>query len=331
MRKAQPNIVIVTKETRLAGLKVKFGTPDMARFQLNQLHVHDADRRQAIGEEIAVGIVAEAADFDDYESEARTYEQCVTRVRSESDVGLPIKMLDRKMLPTFDFWNTIAVVVIGPDGLVANTAKYVGEIPIIGVNPDPRRIDGVLLPFKVADVGACVRRVADGKHRSESVSLARVDLLDGQTLLAFNDVFIGARSHVSARYTISQGGRSELQSSSGIIVSTGAGATGWLSSMFNMAEGIARHAACDPPAQPRLARDDRRLIWVVREPFRSRQTGADMVIGSIESRQSLTIESLMPRNGVIFSDGIEADFLEFNSGSIARISLAEQRATLVKR
>jgi hypothetical protein len=37
----------------------------------------------------------------------------------------------------------------------------------------------------------------------------------------------------------------------------------------------------------------------------------------------------MATNGVIFSDGIESDFLEFNSGGIARFSISPQRALLV--
>jgi hypothetical protein len=37
----------------------------------------------------------------------------------------------------------------------------------------------------------------------------------------------------------------------------------------------------------------------------------------------------MPESGVIFSDGIETDFVEFNSGTLATITLAEKRGYLV--
>jgi hypothetical protein len=37
----------------------------------------------------------------------------------------------------------------------------------------------------------------------------------------------------------------------------------------------------------------------------------------------------MPTNGVIFSDGIENDFLSFNSGSIATIGIAKETARMV--
>jgi hypothetical protein len=37
----------------------------------------------------------------------------------------------------------------------------------------------------------------------------------------------------------------------------------------------------------------------------------------------------MPSGGVIFSDGVEADALDFNSGAIASIGAAAQRTKLV--
>jgi hypothetical protein len=37
----------------------------------------------------------------------------------------------------------------------------------------------------------------------------------------------------------------------------------------------------------------------------------------------------MPENGVIFSDGIEADFLEFSSGMVASIGVADRCGRLV--
>jgi hypothetical protein len=67
----------------------------------------------------------------------------------------------------------------------------------------------------------------------------------------------------------------------------------------------------------------------VREPFLSRHSQAAIVAGLLQSGEELLLESLMPSGGVIFSDGMEADFLQFNSGAIAHIRAAEQRARLV--
>ncbi len=154
-------------------------------------------------------------------------------------------MIDRAYISNYDFGLCEAVVVVGQDGLVANTAKYVGDVPIVAVNPDPQRFDGILLPFQVQEARAAVNRVLNKQAKIREVTLAEVMLHDGQRMLAFNDLFIGVKSHVSARYQLRVDGREESQSSSGVLVSTGAGSSGWMSSVFNMAAGS--HARWEPP------------------------------------------------------------------------------------
>jgi hypothetical protein len=74
---------------------------------------------------------------------------------------------------------------------------------------------------------------------------------------------------------------------------------------------------------------DPSLFWAVREPFRSQRSGISLVAGQLQDGEELVIESRMAAGGVIFSDGIEADFLPFNGGTIARVGIAPQRARLV--
>jgi len=269
------------------------------------------------------------AAFRAYEQEDRAQHDALDRLKKELDLGFPLKFVEREYLPTFDFRGCIAVVVVGRDGLVANAAKYVGELPIVAVNPDPQRIDGVLLPFHLHQVRHVLQQTIENRAKVREVTLAEVTLNDGQRMLAFNDFFLGCQSHVSARYVLRVDDREEPQSSSGLIVSTGAGSTGWLSSVFNMAEGFAHWAGGGLQRRMKLSWEDRRLVWVVREPFRSKQSGADLVAGWLDQDGELIMESLMPSGGVVFSDGVEADFLEFTSGTIARVGVAKQRARLV--
>lgn len=339
-----PSIVVVTQATRLKGLKARWATASAARFRLSLAHAHvrakaapAAAPRGRRGEEPLIDAVSAAAEFDEYEQEDRTYEQTLEVLKRELDFGYPLKLVDRSFLPNFHFGQCLLVVVIGQDGLVANAAKYVARtedpdgqaLSIVAVNPDPKRIDGVLLPFSVRQARRAVQRALEHRAEVREVTLAQVRLNDGQHMTAFNDFFLGVSSHVSARYTLRVGRRAEAQSSSGLIVATGAGSTGWLSSMFNMAGGFARQfgGAETPPL--RLDWEDRRLVWAVREPFKSKHSGADLVAGLIEPGRELVVESLMPAGGVIFSDGVESDYLEFTSGTIATFSIAPQRARLV--
>jgi len=162
-----------------------------------------------------------------------------------------------------------------------------------------------------------------------TVTLAEVKLQDGQQMLAFNDFFLGVRNHISARYKITVSGRTESQSSSGVLISTGAGSTGWMSSVFNMAAGIATAQHGRPIKRPHLNWDASQLLWAVREPFISRTSQAGLVCGTLEGGAVMEVESMTSENGVIFSDGIDADALEFNGGTIATIGIATQRARLV--
>jgi NAD kinase len=300
-------LVLVTRKTRLAELLERLPTKGRAKFYLKQQNL----------------------DFDDYDEEDATYQRAVDQVQSALHGTLKVQVLDRALLPTFLFSEKDVVVTLGQDGLVANAAKYVGAQPLIGVNPDPGRFDGVLLPFAVSQARAAVERVLSGRAAVRQVTLAEARLRDGQRLLAFNDLYVGAQTHVSARYHLRAAQGEEKQSSSGVIVSTGAGSTGWLSSVFNMASNVSRFLGTDEAEPLRLQWEDPRLIWVVREPFVSRHSSARFTAGYLEPGASLSLESLMPQGGVIFGDGMEKDFLAFNSGAVAELHAASVRARLV--
>lgn len=300
--------IIVKNKTRLESLIERFNTKAQAKFYIERL----------------------GGDFEDYEIEHEQFHSSLNTVQTQLTKVIKYKLVERAFMPSFIFSEKNVIIVIGQDGLVANTAKYAKQIPIIAVNPDKERYDGVLLPFSTADFVSGVENVISGHFQSRTMQLAEAILNDGQRLLAFNDLFIGASSHISARYRISFGSDTEEHSSSGLIVSTAAGSTGWLSSIFNMAYGITGMFEKDlTPKRPKLK--DNELLFAVREPFQSIRTQTGITAGVIKGRQLLTIESLMPANGVIFSDGIEADFLKFNSGSIATIGMAREKANLVSK
>ena len=298
--------IIVKNKTRLESLIERFNTKAQARFYIERL----------------------GGNFDDYELEHETFHQSLTELQMQLSKIIKHKIVDRSFVSSFIFSENNVIIAIGQDGLVANTAKYAKGIPIIGVNPDKSRYDGVLLPFSVTDFMAGVEDVMYNQFNSEIKRFAEARLNDGQKIIAFNDLFIGAASHISARYKITYHNKTEEQSSSGLIVSTPAGATGWLSSIFNMAYGVASMFEKElKPKRPKLK--EGQLLFAVREPFQSIRTQTGISAGIIQNESKLIIESLMPSNGVIFSDGIEADFLKFNSGSIAVISLANEAANIV--
>jgi len=85
----------------------------------------------------------------------------------------------------------------------------------------------------------------------------------------------------------------------------------------------------EPVNSGRLPWDTTELIYTVGEPFPSKVTGTQLTFGVIDKHHPLTITSHMTGNGVIFSDGIEADYLSFNSGATATISVADKKANIL--
>ena len=322
-RLTENKLVVVVRETRLEELKARFNTVSQARFYVEGL----------------------GGSFADYEDEDHSYHLAVSEAQQSLGHLGRIQVVKRGFLPNFIFGPDDIVVAVGQDGLVANTLKYLDGQPLIGVNPDPRRYDGLLLPFQVRDLPKVVPEVFRKARPIKSVTMAKASLNNGQTIHAVNDLFIGPKSHGSARYQIKLGDLRESQSSSGVIVSTGMGSSGWFSSLITGANGVSaafsaasqketkRHSQLElgvaPSHSPRFPWNADHLYFTVREPFPSKTTGTSLVFGRIGAAGPLEIDSFMPERGVIFSDGIEADFLEFNSGSKATISVAQRRGRLV--
>jgi NAD kinase len=300
MSRPRPNdckVILVTRRTRLNELVERFNTQQQARFYVERL----------------------GADFGDYLAEDRTYRMAIRESVQAIESVARVHQLDRRFLPNFVFGPQDMVVALGQDGLVANTMKYLDGQPLIGVNPDPARWDGQLLPFRTSHLADIVDRVARQDRPMREVSMAEARLNDGQALLAVNDLFIGPSSHISARYVIQQQDRSETHSSSGVIVSTGLGSTGWYRSLV-----AGRGAEYQP-----FPWEADYLIYTVREPFPSRTTAVSMLTGTVSNDAPLVLHSLMAERGVIFSDGIESDFLQFNAGAIVTIQLSRRRGQLV--
>ncbi len=299
-------VVLVTRKTRLEELVIRFQTLAQARFYIEHL----------------------GQDFHAYEVEHKTYLDAKKSVLDKLAHTGRYQVIDRMFLPNFIFGPDDVVIALGQDGLVANAMKYLNGQALLGVNPDPYQYDGVLLPHDANDIS--LQLIIDTmleKRQYQSVTMAMAKLSDGQNLYAVNDFFIGPKTHTTARYEIYYGDRHETQWSSGVIVSTGLGSTGWMRSIYMGAKALSQNESIE--SYQSMPWDSQSLMFAVREPFVSKASQANIVYGTVTHNNALTLESRMPENGVIFSDGIEADYLEFNVGSKVDISIADRQGRLI--
>lgn len=270
-----PRVVVVTRDSEYELLLARHATRGQAEFFLRE-------RGQSI---------------DAVEQRHKRFEAALKQVIAAVPGDWRRNQVKRHELDRFLFEPQDLVIAVGQDGLVANTAKYLSGQPVIGVNPDPDVYDGILVPFSSREAS---RILVAAMHEDMDIhyrTMAQACLDDGQTLFALNELFIGHHSHQSARYRISTPQGEELHSSSGVIVATGTGATGWARSIHRE-----RHDKLDLPTP-----EDDVLAFYVREAFPSRATGTRLTSGLIDTGHPLEIRSENNEGGVIFGDGIEAD------------------------
>lgn len=304
--RSRPRVVLVTRKTSLEGLRESRGTLDQVRFYLASRGQDIAWHQEAHDRFVAAYAQVEGAIPADQR-----------RVR-----------IDRGDLDRFLFAPDDLVLVVGQDGLVANVAKYLTGQRVIGINSDPERFDGVLCRHPPGATKILLDWTASGApergegvagFRIETRTMALAEREDGQTLLALNEVFVGHRTHQSARYTIEVGGKTERHSSSGVLCATGTGATGWARSICEQRK-----------VKKKLPRaTDPHLVWMVREPFPSVSTGTGLDFGLLASDARLVLRSEMAEGGAIFADGIESDALEFLGGHSVTVRHAEEGLRLV--
>jgi hypothetical protein len=293
-----PRVLLVHRQTELDELLARHGTRGQAAFYL-------ASRGQRI---------------EDVQSRHQLVSDAIATATSAIPADWRRGVIERADLPRFLFAPDDIVLAVGQDGLVANIAKYVSDQVVIGIDPEPGRNPGVLVRHRPDATGALLAAAARGTGAIEALSMTTAVTDDGQQLTALNEIYLGQPTHQTARYHLRlPDGQTEAQASSGLIVSTGTGATGWCRSVWQERNSPIRLPA---PAQARLA-------WFVREAWPSPVTGTTLTEGTLDRGQTLEITAQSDML-VLFGDGIETDTVPLTLGQTARIRIASRSLRLLR-
>ncbi|MEU0040197.1 MULTISPECIES: hypothetical protein [unclassified Streptomyces] len=292
-----PRVVLVHRTTEYEELVARHGTHGQAAFFLT----------------------SRGRDIEEVAERGRRNRRALAEVAAAVPLTWRQARVERGDLDRFLFGPEDVVVVVGQDGLVANVAKYLSGQPVIGIDTDPGRNPGVLVRHRPRDAGALLASAHGGG--ADELTMVEAVADDTQRLLALNEIYLGAAGHQTARYRLGldeYGGAVEPQASSGVLVGTGTGASGWLRSVWQGRGGEL------PLPRP----TDDRLIWFVREAWPSPVTGTSLVAGELgaSARLSLTVES---DRLIAFGDGMEGDAVELVWGQTVRVGVADVRLRLV--
>ncbi|TQL69748.1 hypothetical protein FB381_3662 [Nocardioides albertanoniae] len=291
-----PRVVLVHRATELEELVARHGTLGQVGFFLS----------------------TRGRDLAEVQGRHEALKASISQVRAAIPLDWRQGSVERGDLDRFLFAPEDIVVVVGQDGLVANVAKYLDGQPVIGIDPEPGRNAGVLVRHPSSAAADLIR--STGACRERTMVEAVAD--DGQSLVALNEVYVGQATHQTSRYRLTVAGRMEVQASSGLIVATGTGATGWARSAW-----VERHSTLALPAP-----EAPELCWFVREAWPSPTTRTTqtegMLAGADQTRDCLTIEVESDRL-VAFGDGIESDTLALSWGQRVVVRRARQTLRLV--
>jgi hypothetical protein len=289
-----PRAVLVHRTTEYEELVARHGTHGQAAFFL----------------------ASRGRDIEEVAERHRRTQRALARVTAAVPLTWRQARVERADLDRFLFAPEDVVVVVGQDGLVANTAKYLAGQPVVGIDTDPGRNPGVLVRHRPEHTAALLTTAS-----VEELTMVEAVADDTQRLVALNEIYLGAAGHQTARYRLGledDGGVVEAQASSGVLVGTGTGATGWIRSVWQ--ERAARLSLPSP------AED--RLLWFVREAWPSPVTGTSLVAGELSAgrRLRITVES---ERLIAFGDGMESDALELTWGQSVQVGVCAQRLRLV--
>lgn len=202
------------------------------------------------------------------------------------------------------------VISLGGDDSFKFVSHYVGNIPILSLNSDPKRSDGCLTSYSISDEQSIydLLETLDFENFSIEEWPRLKIILNGKLITqAVSEYFLGDNRRTKmSRHVLKYGGKEFKQKCSGIIISTGAGSTGWFDSAH------IKSIPWDP--KEKLA------VYTVTELYkRGSDWSSPESYGALKDGDELIITSLNNEGGIISVDSW--DEYEFIRGSEARISL----------
>jgi NAD kinase len=214
-----------------------------------------------------------------------------------------------------------AVIALGGDDHYQYVSHFLENQLLIPINSDTQKSDGALSDFTVSTFIDELPRIKNGEFDIESWTRLQVDL-NGQRIpeLAISQIFIGAVDNEDmSRYSLNYRGQNELQKSSGLIIATGTGSTGWY-------DAAVRYLKEDGE---KFDRTEKKAVFVSREPFNGRFSNLNLKSGEFFPDEKLIITSLMNKPAKVGIDALVRR--DFPRGSVVEIKISDSPLSVLRK
>ncbi len=231
---------------------------------------------------------------------------------------------EQQFIPRDNLTSDIAakaslIISFGGDEHFKYVSHFVDNGLIMGINSDPLTSEGVLNYFVVDGIEEKLKKLEKGDYAIEEWTRVNAELNRHPVALATSDYLLSKdRRKDMSRHVLEYRNMKEEQKSSGLLVVSGAGSTGW----YDSASGDLYPNGDKFPKNADYAK------FFVTEPYRGRLTRCRMRLGILEKGEELIVRSLNDDSGILTADSVE-DY-PFNRGAKAVIKISDKPLRVVK-
>ncbi len=207
--------------------------------------------------------------------------------------GIVLSIAEREELREDYYQGRDMLIVIGGDGTFLRASHFNAGIPMLGINPNPKKREGFFMQATSEDYIMKLKKVLSGKFSVNELLRLRAEI-NGKPLQEhiLNEIYIGgARPCEMFNYDIESGDTKEFHRGSGILIGTPAGSTAWLKSAGGQQMDI----------------EERRFQFVARELYEGRITsGYKLRKGILDA--SHIVEITCRSKGIAVIDSVSAEY-----------------------
>lgn len=258
----------------------------------------------------------EGSNVDTIIASHQTQQESLSKLRQIFDAS---QFIERDALDTSIDDDADLVVAFGGDNHFTYVSHFVKKALILGVNSDPQRSDGALTSISAVDLERALQAIAAGEYDIEEWTRLEATVNGKTQPLATSELYVGENERKSmSRYVLKHGDKEETQKSSGLLITTGAGSTGWYDS-------ACRYLHPEGSPFPRTAKQ---MVFLATEPFKGRLNQSKMLEGVVQEGETLTIKSLNDSEGIVSVDSLAE--ISFNRGAALEVRISDSPLKVLK-